>query len=597
MAHKDEWIGNRSGTANLWNDPTNWSKDVPGNVSDATIGAPGTYTVVINADDRPYQVRNLALGGSSQTVRLSDNGSLSVTNSVVLTHGIFDVGPGATGNVVGDLSLDTHSRAMAGGVLNVGGTISGDGGDVEVNGGGLFAASLAGSNAYSLSLEGTLEVGGAVSPASTFAFTDDSASTLLLDDPGTALDAKVAGFGGGNVIDISSLPFSSSLTTEFDGKTLTIENGGSPVFTVSDISSPGSFSVSDDGHGGTDVTACYVAGTHIATPEGEVLVENLREKDAVLIVAGEVAASMPVRWIGHRAIDIPRHPKPETVLPVRILRDAFTGGVPHRDLQVSPEHCIFADGVLIPARRLINGATIVQDRHARSVEYFHVEFDTHALLFAEGLPAESYLDTGNRAFYDNAGLAIVLHPEFTVNASLRTWQDDACAPLAVDDAVVEPVWRRLAARAEALCGPIAAPPTSDDPQLRVVVNGRTLRAASVENDVHTFALPRGADVIHIVSRSGAPALSRPWLDDQRRLGVAVQRIRLRSNGELAEIPVDHPALREGWHKFERHGTRLIRWTDGSAALDLPSATTTGVTLELHLSGSVPYAVGLPACAA
>ena len=106
--------------------------------------------------------------------------------------------------------------------------------------------------------------------------------------------------------------------------------------------------------------------------------------------------------------------------------------------------------MLIPARRLINGATIVQDRNLRSVEYFHVELETHALLIAEGLLAESYLDTGNRAFYDNAGLAMVLHPEFSVNACLKTWQEDACAPLAVVDAVVEPVWQRLAARAKEL---------------------------------------------------------------------------------------------------------------------------------------------------
>ena len=53
MANNDRWIGSRSGTANLWNDPANWSRNVPSNASDASIGAPGTYTVVINAGDRP----------------------------------------------------------------------------------------------------------------------------------------------------------------------------------------------------------------------------------------------------------------------------------------------------------------------------------------------------------------------------------------------------------------------------------------------------------------------------------------------------------------------------------------------------------------
>ena len=39
-----------------------------------------------------------------------------------------------------------------------------------------------------------------------------------------------------------------------------------------------------------------------------------------------------------------------------------------------------------------------------SIEYFHVELDRHDVLFAEGLAAESYLDTGNRGLFANGGL-------------------------------------------------------------------------------------------------------------------------------------------------------------------------------------------------
>jgi hypothetical protein len=35
-----------------------------------------------------------------------------------------------------------------------------------------------------------------------------------------------------------------------------------------------------------------------------------------------------------------------------------------------------------------------------AVEYFHVELRTHSILLAKGLPSESYLDTGNRGFFD-----------------------------------------------------------------------------------------------------------------------------------------------------------------------------------------------------
>lgn len=599
MANTNSWIGRRSGTANFWDDATNWSRGVvPNNNSDIAITASGTYTVIINAGDRPYQIRSLTLGSSSGVVRLTDNGSLSVATNAVVDNAIIDIGAGATASIFGNLALDAGSSAMAEGAFNVGGAISGDGGNVEVDGGNFLAGSLAGSNAYSLSLDGTLEIAGAISSGITFTFADGGANTLFLDDPGTTLNARITGFGGGDVIDIGSLAFSSNYTTQVNGTTLTIEDGTSTVFTFNDISNPGSFVLSDDGGGGTEFVACYVAGTRIETPGGATRIETLREGDMVLTVDGPATTSRPVRWIGHRKIDILRHPKPETVLAVRILKDAFAPGAPHRDLRVSPDHCIFADGVLIPARRLINGATIVQDRDLNSIEYFHVELEKHALLIAEGLAAESYLDTGNRAFYDNAGLAMVLHPEFAVSASLKTWQDDACAPLAVDDAVVEPVWQRLAARAEELGCQAVIPATSNDPQLHLLAGGRTIRAICTENGVHRFALPRGTDTIRVVSRSGSPATSRPWRDDQRQLGVAIERIRFQAAGGLSDVPMDHPVLIDGWHKAERLGIRLFRWTDGAAMLTVPpEMIATGGILELHLSGTVPYPMEVTALAA
>jgi hypothetical protein len=51
----------------------------------------------------------------------------------------------------------------------------------------------------------------------------------------------------------------------------------------------------------------------------------------------------------------------------------------------------------VPVRYLDNGISIARALGSRIVEYFHVELDRHDVLFVEGLPAESYLDTGNRA--------------------------------------------------------------------------------------------------------------------------------------------------------------------------------------------------------
>jgi hypothetical protein len=49
----------------------------------------------------------------------------------------------------------------------------------------------------------------------------------------------------------------------------------------------------------------------------------------------------------------------------------------------------------VPIRHLINGVTIVREP-AAPVTYYHVELPEHAILLADGLPAESYLDTGSR---------------------------------------------------------------------------------------------------------------------------------------------------------------------------------------------------------
>ena len=68
---------------------------------------------------------------------------------------------------------------------------------------------------------------------------------------------------------------------------------------------------------------------------------------------------------------------------------------------LSPGHavCVNAVGeVFIPIDHLINGATITQVE-ADEVTYWHVELESHDVLLAEGLGCESYMDTGNRAFF------------------------------------------------------------------------------------------------------------------------------------------------------------------------------------------------------
>src|ERR1019366_700567 len=127
----------------------------------------------------------------------------------------------------------------------------------------------------------------------------------------------------------------------------------------------------------------------IATVDGLVRVEDLRVEDVVVTADG---AFEPIVWIGQRAVNCERHPRPETVWPVRVQAGAFGANVPVRDLYLSPDHAVFVNDVLVPVKLLINGTSIAQVKQNR-VTYYHVELPRHAVILAEGLTVESYLDT------------------------------------------------------------------------------------------------------------------------------------------------------------------------------------------------------------
>ncbi len=347
-----------------------------------------------------------------------------------------------------------------------------------------------------------------------------------------------------------------------------------------------------DGALGTDVflsTVCFAAGTHILTATGERAIESLLQGDIVLTLSHGELEAQPVKWVGRRRIDLTAHPRPETVAPVRVQRGAFADNMPHTDLLLSPDHAVFVDGMLICIRQLLNGTTIRQELDWTAVDYYHVELNDHAILLAEGLPAESYLDTGNRGFFANSGAPLVLHPDLTDETNYPTREAGSCAPFVWDEASVQPVWQELTDRAAALGQPAAQRATTTDADLRLLADQRTIKPVISDSDHAIFVLPRGACEVRLVSRAQSPTEARPWLEDRRQLGVRVKRIVLRGADELREVPVDHPDLTRGWWALERDGQVMSRWTDGEAVLPLP-VMSGNVMLELHLAGSMIYAV-------
>ena len=189
---------------------------------------------------------------------------------------------------------------------------------------------------------------------------------------------------------------------------------------------------------------CFVAGTQIRKPEGDVAVETLHIGDLVLTTSGE---SRPIKWIGHRVIHCRQHPDPAAVYPIRIAAGAFGPNRPSQDLRVSSSHSIGVDlvgEVLIPAGVLVNGATIAPVE-VEEVSYWHVELESHDILIANNLPAESYLEAANRGFFEEAGPTVAVFQPKVAQDPVQF-----CRPFVTEANVLAFVRQRLTARAEAI---------------------------------------------------------------------------------------------------------------------------------------------------
>ncbi len=191
---------------------------------------------------------------------------------------------------------------------------------------------------------------------------------------------------------------------------------------------------------------CFARGTLIGTPAGQVAVETLAVGDMVLTAGGDVR---PVVWTGHRTVDVLRHPQPDTVRPIRIAAGAVSDSVPSRDLFVSPDHNLFIDGVLFPAKCLVNGTSVCQVDLPR-ITYHHVELESHDIVLADGMAAETYLDTGNRTSFVGEG-ATVAHPDFASAPDINffSWEAKGCARLVLAGPELDCVRLKLAERAAA----------------------------------------------------------------------------------------------------------------------------------------------------
>ena len=501
-----------------------FSEKLDGSIGGGTGGvvANGSFTgLAASASDTTHLsvgVNTASAGTISGTATItlqSDGAGIDTLGTTVLTAQTVTVDA-----TVNNYATATIEELSDGGVLDQEGTI------------------------YTLNL-GTIVQGATVSPIDLGVLNDVSGPSDLLSGSFTESVSGAFGLTGfgpfsgleaGQVNSAPTITVSTTNTGLFT-ETVTLTPRGSNASGFNQILQQETLTIS------ADVVPCFLAGTLIRTEDGEVLVETLKAGDTVVTLSGE---ARKLAWVGTGRVLATRGRR-NTATPVIVHKGALGDNVPHHDLRVTKGHAFYLDGALIPVEYLVNHRSIIWDDRAQEVTIFHLELDTHDVLVANGAPAESYRDDGNRWLFQNANTGWDQAPK------------PPCAPVLTGGPLVDTVWRQLLDRS----GSRPNFPLTEDPDLHLLVDGHRLEVASHSGEARLFKLPGPVGTVRIMSRAAAPAelgLAR----DPRSLGVAVQRIILRQGARFQVIEAHDGRLAEGFHTFEPEGG--FRWTNGEAVL-------------------------------
>ena len=549
-----------------------------------TIGAQigGSGAVLVSGSDSVLDLTGTLYVGTTLGV-----GELTIgPNATVIAHRVIQHGEvvdqGGTLDPPGGGEIDITKGSSFVGFGALGGT-----GDLIVNTGTIEAQAGSQASQARLTITGTLVGNGtSLAPPGTGHLQIDSDSTLVMNGPmdssqslnfadGTGVlvlddiigfQGTIAGVTVGDEIFVNG---ASIATDSFVNNALTLFAGnGDTIGTLG--FAPGALSggtLTPNGLGGVTETLCFCAGTHIATPHGETPVQRLAIGDMVQTADGR---AKPITWIGVGRVLATRGRR-TAATPVIVRRGALADNVPTRDLHITKGHSLYLDGVLIPVEFLVNNRSILWDDRAQEVSIYHIELETHAVLLANGAPAESYRDDGNRWLFHNA------------KTGRHKPEQPPCAPLLTGGPVVDAAWRRLLDRA----GPRPGLPLTDEPDLHLLVDGQRVDGSPRPNGYYAFDLARPPGDLRVISRAASPAelgLAR----DPRVLGVAVRQVRLWQGVRVRVLDASDVSLTDGFHAFETDN--LFRWTDGDAALPATLFADLQGTcqLELLVGGAMRY---------
>lgn len=647
------WVG--PATNGAWADASNWQYNGQPATSapsaNTTITIPAGASVTIPADVTSLSSVNIDVLGtltiassstalSFNTLTVEKGGTALVERPLALDTGLV-VNNGGTTTFEGvtqdwtNPSLQFTSQPQ--GTINIDksnivmGSVNGSGGQGTLNITGGSVVSTAGN---STNMSGPINVTGSSftdksSLASTTILTLNDGATATLSSSAYPADGSTVVFGtgnntlvlpnlqwGANKVNIENLKDGDRLGvdgTQVTTATLSANNvaltttSGTPI-QVKSVTYDSSYKDAptqgetqtitiDSGQG----VICFLAGSMIATPNGVVAVENIRRGDEVLTFVNGVTHVRPVVWAGMAQATVnPALPDDMAGYPVRILADAIAPGVPYQDLLVTAEHGIFANGMLVPARMLVNGSSIFFDRSITEYAYYHVETAEHSIIMANGMLTESYLDTGNRRNFVSDGNVV------TIGAKAKSWAEHAAVPLGTARHVVEPIWRVLAARAPEVAGHNAAPAKPDITHSHglhlVTAAGTVIRPLRAMGRNISFMLPAGVESVRLVSRASRPCdVEGPFVDKRRMLGVLLGRVTVLSAGKAVDVTA-HLAEEDGAHGWQDMPQPATRWTDGNALLPLGTTTARGpalLTVEVLQAGpylATPAAFTLPLAA-
>jgi len=537
--------------------------------SGAHITADGGTILGVDLDNSGIEVV-VSSGSASGTTVYSGGVQLVLTtgtvqNTTVDAGGIQYAGftSGKTTSAGGTLIssvIDGGNQSVLSGGVAIGTTITANGQETVYSGGTISGSTLG--------VDGNLllNAGAVVSGAIDFT---GAGATLGLDGI-TNLNNVISGFDANGPSEGDSIFFVGASSVGVGTASLGADNvltvtEGTATYTVhldpSQNFTGDHFSVS-----GGVLSVCFCPGTRILTTRGEIAVESLAVGETVITHDGRLA---PIVWIGHRRLDASRHPRPEQIRPIRIEAGAIADRIPARDLYVSPDHALYLDGMLVPAKALVNGRSIAQvERDA--IEYYHIELPSHDILLAEALPVESFLDTGNRAFF--AGQrddAIILHP----NMMQSEREARSCAPFTESGPAIVALRRRILAR-------LLVGSHTSDPAIVLIAGERRLEGVRTGERQWSINLSSMAGGARLSSRVFVPAHEDPASEDRRRLGLDIASLTL----DGTRLNLADERLAKGWYAAEP----AHRWTDGDAAL--PASLLAGahrLTIELASEPTYP----------